>query len=148
MMLGSGCACSLPCLLFVDGGRPPFIHVPSIHHPCIHSSIHPPTLSITKFIFSAIQREIETDKCTYTPRDGHSQNKDRHRQIQREIVTNRHREKEVETQTLMQKEMTERQRDRDEGETDTPRGRRALAQRSRVWVPLRSGRQHAGPGLK
>lgn len=62
-MLRLGCARSLPCLLLVDGCGPY----------CVHSSP-----STVEFCFSAIQREIKTDRHTYILRDGNTQNKDRH----------------------------------------------------------------------
>lgn len=96
------------------------VHQPSVY-PTIRSSIHP---SIVKFIFSAIQRALETDKCIHTPRDMHTLNKDRHKQIHRN--SSKQIGREMETQTVMEKEGPRETEDRGEGRNRCTPSRRAL----------------------
>lgn len=79
-MLRLGCACSNITMSAVCGWMRSLIHL----------SIHPSTV---EFCFSAIQREIKTDRYTYILRDRNTQNKGRHWHLHRETVRQRHRER-------------------------------------------------------
>ena len=94
-MLRSGCACSLPCLMFVDGCGPSSIHT------SIRPSIHPLWNSVSQ-LFS--EGERQTDTHTH-PEIGTHRTK-----IGTDVYTGKQRCRDIETDMETETQGEERQR--------------------------------------